>query len=175
MSFQEMCWTEGPGGWPGIVNSGNVSYKTSEIDFGTAKGHDYFRQGWALSDETYTDGRTFNWAVGANASVFISLPKGETGLSARIISPFPSGQQVVTVKVDGRRIGRWILTDPGQWEDHSVIIGEDAKRPAVSVVEFIFSNHMDSNREGPDKRPLAVLFDSITIDEKGAIAEAPAQ
>ncbi|MEJ2009038.1 MAG: sulfatase-like hydrolase/transferase [Acidobacteriota bacterium] len=141
------------------------SYQASRIDFGTDQASPFLRSGWSTGSESAADGMSYNWALNNFASVVLSLPGKQVKLTANVKSPFPPGQQIITVKVDGREVGRWVLSKAWVWEEHSVTLQADANRPQVSVVEFNFSKNLDPNRVGQDKRPLAVLFESLTVKE----------
>jgi len=68
--------------------------------------------------------------------------------------------QVATVMVDGKEAGKVSMPTNWKWTKYSVTIEPDNNRPAVSTVEFNFSQNL---AEG-DKRPLALLVESITIE-----------
>ena len=140
----------------------NVSYKTYKIDFGTAQGFPFLRSGWSFNEKNAEEGTTYNWALGKSASIFLTLPKKQTKLTANVRSPFPGSQQVVTVKVDGKEVGTWKNSKHWVWEKHSIMIESNNSRPEVSVIEFIFSKHLEPPEK--EKRPLALLFESITLE-----------
>jgi hypothetical protein len=68
----------------------------------------------------------------------------------------------VTVKVDGKEVGTWKNSKHWVWEKHSIVIAADKDRPDVSVIEFIFSKHIEQSEK--DKRPVALLFESIALE-----------
>ncbi len=66
--------------------------------------------------------------------------------------------------MDGKEAGSWKNTEWSDWETHSVTISADQNRPGVSSIEFIFSDYLKP--AGKDTRRLALMFDSITFEEK---------
>lgn len=140
------------------------AYKTQKIDIGLCKDSRFLRSGWSLNEGRSEDGLTFKWALGSSASIHIGLPKSEKVLlTANMKTLRFSNAQNITIKVDGSEIGNWALSPSWKWEKHSIIIEPDENRPDVSVVEFMFSQHKEPVEK--DKRPLAVLFESITLSE----------
>jgi len=137
-------------------------YKTSKIYFGTAQGFPFLRVGWSFNETSTEEGLSYTWALGKSASIYLSLRQKQTKLTANVRSPFAGGQQEVTVKVDGKEIGRWKNSKQWVWEKHSIVIGRDKERPDVSVVEFVFSKYVEQTEK--DKRPVALLFESITLE-----------
>ena len=109
-------------------------------------------------------GLTYMWALGKSASVFLSLPKNKAvRMTANVNSVIFPKPQVVTIKVDGQIIGSWTLSNRWQWQEPNIIIEPSEKRPDVSIIEFLFSQQLMQKN---DQRPLAVLFESITLDEQ---------
>ena len=101
-------------------------------------------------------------SVWVHAYVVKGLPKSEKVLlTANMKTLRFSNAQNITIKVDGSEIGDWTLSPSWKWEKHGIVIKPDEDRPDVSVVEFIFSQHRVPDEK--DKRPLAVLFESITL------------
>jgi len=150
----------------------DVSFQTSKIDFGTREGSRFLLKGWGGDEQTAEEGHTvhFNWALGRSAAVTLILPERKAlQLTAKVKTlPFPK-PQIVTIEVDGKQIGNWRLSNRWKWEEHSVIVPPEKNRPKVSVVKFVFSDYLD-RPEGRETRPLAVLFESLTVrevDEKG--------
>jgi len=143
----------------------SITLRASKIEFGSNEAFDFLGTGWGSAERSQEEGLSYSWALRRSSSVSLALPKKQTILTANMRSPFPPGQQVVTVKVDGRKIGRWKFSQIWTWEKHSVTIPADVNRPDVSVLEFVFSKHLDAKRKGQDKRPLAVLFESIALDQ----------
>ena len=136
------------------------AYQTMTVDFGTHEALGFLRSGWDRNQGSSKDGLTFQWAVGNSASIFLSFPKDEdTWLTANVKTFLKS--QKIAVKVDGKKIATWEISPSWHWEKHSITIGADKDRPDVSVIEFMFSQYR--NPEGKDLRPLAVLFESITL------------
>jgi len=136
------------------------AYQTMTVDFGTDEALGFLRSGWDSSRESSKDGLTFQWGVGDSASIFLSFPKDEyTWLTANVKTFLKS--QKIAVKVDGKEIASWEISPSWRWEKHSVTIGPDKDRPDVSVIEFMFSQYR--NPEDKGLRPLAVLFESITL------------
>jgi len=136
-------------------------FDTQKIDFGTEESSLFFISGWSHNETIPEEGYTFNWAMGNSASLFLALPK-ETSvrMTARIRSlEFPA-PQIITVKVDYKEIGKWTLSNIWQWEEHSMTIEPDDHRPGVSIIEFEFSQNLKAEH---DPRPLAVLFESLTL------------
>ena len=140
---------------------GQNSYETGEIDFGTENAYRFLLSGWSSAESDRESGLTFTWALGNSSSILMSLPKNEAvRLEANLKTLRFSKPQRISIRVDQQTIGTWEISPSWHWEKHSIIIGADKDRSEVSVIEFIFSQH---HTEGKDLRPLAVLFDSITL------------
>lgn len=137
------------------------SQPVGRIDFGTNGVSRFLGDGWG-GNHGSNDGLTFQWAVGQSASVLLSLEKDASIRLTANVKTFVKDQEV-KVKVDGKEVGNWHVSPDWNWETHSVSIDPDKNRPKVSVVEFTFSQF--KKPEGKDPRPLAVLFESITLEE----------
>jgi hypothetical protein len=136
-------------------------FTTDKVDFGTDSSFLFLRSGWSHNETLTDEGLTANWAIGESASLFLTLPK-ETSvqMTAHIKSlEFPR-PQIMSIKVDDKEIVKLTLTNKWQWEYHSITIETKEPRPAVSIVEFIFSQNLTTEQ---DPRPLAVLFESLTL------------
>ena len=139
--------------------------QTLKLDFGTESAVRFLRSGWGSNEMNPKEGSTYTWAIGSSASIFLSLPQNEAILlTANVKTIRFEKPQIVTVKVDGRKIGSWEVSPTWNWEKHSIVIPPNAHRAGVSNVEFNFSQHRVPNGEG-DPRPLAVLFESITLSK----------
>ncbi len=135
------------------------------IDFGSDSAKFFTRSGWGTKEqEPGEGGHAFVWALGKTASIFISLPKTAVTLTATVKSLFKSGDQTVTVIVDGKEAGRWKNIEFSQWENHFVFIPDNPNRPSVSTVEFMFSEYFPATQK--ESRELALIFNSITFEEK---------
>jgi hypothetical protein len=78
----------------------------------------------------------------------------------------------VTLIVDGKEMGTfelsplsWNWEKPWAWEKISFVVTPDEHRKSVSILEFIFSQFRRPEDENDHRRPLAVLFESITLSE----------
>src|ERR1041385_5331747 len=142
-----------------------ASYVTQKLVFGTNESIRFLRTGWSYREVAPdNDSPTVMWAVGNSASIFLTLPKSQTYLSANVRSPFFDEPQSIKVKVDGKEAGSWVSGNTAQWEHHSVFIDADANRPDVSIVEFVFSVYHKPDQQ--EMRRLAALFESITLSDK---------
>lgn len=142
------------------------SYAARIIKIGGDEANDYLRFGWSLKEqEPAQGGLTYRWALGQSASLFMSFPKTRIRLTANVKSLFPVGQQSVTLMVDGKKIGGWKNATFSEWEKHSITIEPDANRPSTSTLDFNFSKYVEP--AGEQKRRLALLFESISIEEQG--------
>jgi len=149
-----------------------ISYQVKKIDFGTDESNNFLHLGWSGNENLVDEKLTFNWALGNSASIFLSLSKNKAiKLSANMKTLKFNNPQRIVVVVDGKKIGHWELsTDswkwdkPWYWDNQSIIIPPDEGRPNVSIVEFFFSEHL-KNSTKKELRPLAVLFESITLTE----------
>jgi hypothetical protein len=140
---------------------GQNSYETEEIDFGTENAYRFMLSGWSSAESDKESGLTFTWALGNSSSILMSLPKNEAvRLEANLKTLRFSKPQRMSIRVDQKTIGTWEISPSWHWEKHSVTIEADKDRSEVSVIQFTFSQHLT---EGKDLRPLAVLFDSITL------------
>ena len=142
------------------------SFLTRKIGFGTPSASKFLLDGWSSDEKDSKEGLTFNWALGNSASIFLSLPKDEVVvLTANVKTLKFVKPQRVTIKVDGKEIGMWEIGSAWKWEKHSIVIEPDEHRPDVSVVDFVFSEYYEPDERV--KRPLAVLFESITLNKAG--------
>jgi hypothetical protein len=141
-------------------HSPKFSYKTQKIDFGTEESNRFKRSGWSANKRNPKKRYTFNWAKGNTASIFLSLPKQKAvTLTANIRSMAFKKPQQITIKVDNKEIGRWELFAPWKIGKYSIVIRPDEQRGDVSVVEFIFSQHLTKD----NKKTETVLFESISL------------
>ena len=142
-------------------HSPESSYQANRITFGTVESGLYRQFGWGPNLTDVDSAYTYNWALGHSASVFLSLPKN---VASRLIAQMKSqpfdGPQVITVKVDGREVGKWELSAPWNMESRSLIVPPDPDRPEVSVIEFSFSRCLAGKE---DASSLAVLFESLAV------------
>ena len=142
------------------------SFNARKIDFGLGAARRFLRFGWSSDEKDSKEGLTFNWALGNSASIFLSLPKDEVVvLTANVKTLKFVKPQRVTIKVDGKEIGMWEIGSAWKWEKHSIVIEPDEHRPDVSTVEFLFSQYYEPDEK--EQRPLAVLFESMTLAERG--------
>ena len=142
--------------------SPRASHQETKIDFGTDEAIRFLRSGWDNNKGVSEDALTFQWAMGESASIFLSLSRDKDVLLTANVKTFLKSQNI-TVRVDGRQVGAWDISPSWQWEKHSVVITRDKRSPNLSVIEFVFSEHMKPG--GEDPRPLAVLFESVTLKE----------
>ena len=134
-------------------------FRTEKIVFGKEEASLFLHSGWG-QDETFSDdGSTVNWAIGSSASLFLALPKDEVRLTVNVRSFELPKPQTITVRIDGKEMGKWTLSNKWQWEKHSVLLQPDNERKDVSIIEFAFSQ-----KTTIDNRDLAVLFESLRID-----------
>jgi len=137
-----------------------------KIDFGSPEASEFLLGGWGPDEKNPDEGLTFKWALGSSAALQLSLPKDRALVfTANVKSLKFAMPQRVTVKVDGETVGTWEIGPDWKWEKHSLLLEADSRRPDVSIVDFIFSQHYEPDEKV--KRPLAVLFESITIKESG--------
>lgn len=145
-------------------NPGNNLYETERVDFGTGDADRFLLIGWGRAERDPKVELTFNWALGNSSSIVLSLPKNEAvRLTANVRNFLKS--QTVSIIVDRKEIGTWELSPFWKWEKKNITIPPDDKRPDVSVVEFIFSQHRKTKPNENYKRPLAVLFESILLSK----------
>lgn len=140
------------------------SYQIKKVDFGTKEARRFLRSGWSQNEGSSKEGLSYQWAMGISASIFLSVPRDEAIRLTANAKTFLKTQQIA-VRLDGVEIGTWDVSPSWRWERHSVFIDPDENRPNVSVVEFVFSQYWKSG--GKDPRPLAVLFESITLNKAG--------
>lgn len=148
-----------------ILNDpGQSSYKTTLIKFGTPESHRFLLGGWSSDESDSQSGLTFNWALGSAASILLSLSKTEKVRMVANVKTITFGKpQTVTIKIDKKIVGTWVISQNWQWEKHKITIEPNKDRPDISVIEFAFSQYRDP--KGEELRPLAVLFESITLEE----------
>jgi len=138
-----------------------VSLKTHKIDFGSPQSRRFKRSGWGGNQKDPVDGTLSTWALGESATLFLSLPKDRlVYLTARIKSKPFDNPQVITIRIDNKTVGKWILDAPWDMYEKTLIIPQDPIRPGRSTVEFLFSQHLDSTRGLGSQ---AVLFQWIKI------------
>ena len=147
-------------------NPGNNLYETERVDFGTGDADRFLLIGWGRAERDPKVELTFNWALGNSSSIVLSLPKNEAVRLTANVKNFLKSQSI-TIKVDGEKIGIWDLSNRWVWESHSIVINPEKDRPDVSVIEFIFSQYKKPKANEKDKRPLAVLFDFVTLNRPG--------
>lgn len=155
--LDEASWQIGPT----YFSQEKSVFQTQNINFGTDKALPFLRFGWDKNN-TNKDGLTYTWALGDSASILLSLPEDEAIRLTGNIKNFLKSQ-TITIAVDGKEIGFWELSSRWERQSHSIVIRPEKDRPDISVVEFMFSEHR--NPEGKDLRPLAVLFESITLNK----------
>lgn len=90
-------------------------------------------------------------------TISIVTPSSNQGQS---LEEAPASVPRTTIKAFGQSIGMWTLSNKWQWEHHSIMIEPDERRPAVSMIEFVFSQNLKPEH---DDRVLAVLFESLTL------------
>jgi len=138
-----------------------VSFKTNQIIFGTTQSNRFKRAGWAGNQKDPVEGYTYNWALGESAILVVSLPKERAvEMTARIKSYPVSQSQIVTIKVDGNKVGMWNLRAPWVSTDMRVLLPPDSARPEASLIEFVFSQHRE---QASGLGPQAVQFQTITL------------
>lgn len=146
---------------PHLPQSG--SYTTNEIKLGTKDAAPFIGYGWSYREIDPTrKSMGVTWAIGDSASIIISLPKEQVKMIANVKSIFYGIPQNVAVKVDEKLAGSWNMTNPPQWEQHSVLIPADRLRPKLSTIKFIFSQHRTPTKLG--ERRLALLFESLSFE-----------
>lgn len=136
-----------------------VSFETGMILFGTDQSNRFKRSGWGVNHKASEGGYDYNWAVGDSSFLVVSLPKkGAVAMSARLKSyPF-NGPQVISIKVDGKEIGRWELKAPWDVAERTLVIPPDANRPETSLIELSFSQHRTSGPGSPAVQFLTLAF-----------------
>lgn len=139
-------------------------YRQEIIDIGDWNASSRFlRSGWGTPEKNLEEGSTYQWALGESATIWLSLPQDKVArLTARTRNFLNS--QNITIKVDGEIMGCWSISPAWIWEEHSVIIPPKSDRPDISVVEFSFSQYTEPKEK--ESRPLAVLFESITLSQE---------
>lgn len=110
-------------------------------------------------------------ALGSPASLYLSLPPGQPlELVASVAAPGLDAPQEIAVRVDGTTHGVWRVSpsprDAPVWEEHRLVVPENAQRPAVSLVEFRFSRKAPSAEPGRPA-PAAALFASFALRPAG--------
>ena len=135
--------------------------RTEKLDFGTEGVSDFLLTGWGYNESSPKEGYSYNWGLGKSAVLTVSLPKDKVFLEANVKPYVFKKPQEITIKVDGKIIGIWIMDNRWEWQKRSIVIPADERRPNVSVLEFMFSECLKAD----GKRPLSVLFESITLRE----------
>ncbi len=145
----------------GFLKPPDVSYETDLIQFGSRQSNRFKRSGWGTNEKDPSDGAVVNWAQRRSASIFVSLPDDKPVTMTATIKSYPfSSPQRITIKVDHRVVGRWTLDAPWALSERSVEIPARAERPAKSVIEFEFSESLDSTSPFGAR---AVQFRKITF------------
>ena len=158
--FNRTSWHHGL-----VYHQPNTFHPTEKIDFGSIDSSRFKHVGWGGNERSAAGNYKFNWALGSQAAIFLSLSKNRpTVLTANIRSYPVKKYQYITITVDGNAVGNWKLFTPWSLGKHSIIIPPDAIKGEVSTVDFTFSQHRIPKKDG-DPRPLAVLFESITLNE----------
>jgi hypothetical protein len=138
-----------------------VSFETSRIDFGIRQSNRFKRAGWGTNDKDPADGINMNWALGRSASIGVSLPADKPVVMTALVKSHPFQKaQVITVRVDRRVVGKWILDAPWIPAEYSVEIPPREGRPKVSLIEFEFSERLEPSSANGAR---AVQFRTITF------------
>jgi len=139
-------------------------FDSSELKFGTNEVLPFLRKGWSQNESARDEGISFNWAMGKSASIGLPLPTNKpVELVARVKFMQELKPQLVSIRVNGKTVGSWTVSNSGQWEDHRITVPPDAGRPAISTIEFLFERTINAKN---DKRPLALLFNTINIKQQ---------
>jgi hypothetical protein len=146
-------------------------YQVTKIDFGTKDSGRFMARGWSNKEMEPKENLTYCWALGSSSSLFLSIPKNRRVLlTAKMKSARFTHPQKIGIKIDGARIGSWELTSsawnwkkPWIWEERSMVIEPNEERPDISWIEFLFSHYRQPDER--ESRPLAVLFESISLNE----------
>jgi hypothetical protein len=147
--------------WIGLLRPPEVSFETDTVEFGTRQSNRYKRSGWSPNEKDPVDRVPVNWALGGSASLNLAFPKDQAMTLTAVIKSHPFGSpQIVTVQVDHRTVGKWVLDAPWAAGEYSVVIPPKSTRPDKSFVEFLFSQNLAPSS------PLgarAVQFRTITL------------
>ncbi len=139
----------------------STAFRTQKIVFGTDDASLFMRSGWSYNETLPSEGLTVNWAIGSSASLFLTLPKDKPmQMTAHVRSHEFPDPQIITIRVDGKKVGLWKLSNKWEWEQPTILINPDNNRRDISIIEFQFSQTQSSQE---DPRLLAVLFESLTL------------
>lgn len=147
-------------------------YSLGKIMLAMPEGQKFLRSGWSLPEKQ--ENNNFIWALGNTATIWCNLPSEKSILlRARLKAPrFKEGEQLVTVSLDGEELSVWHLDakkndwkgmGPETWAEYEAIIPPRSKRPSPSIMQFAFSRQRPPDER--EKRPLAVLFESLEFTE----------
>jgi hypothetical protein len=153
-------------------------YNNVRIDVGGAGDTEFLARGWA--DPERNDQMSFRWAIGRESTMGVALmgpryiaPGEPYTLSDYVmhlrVAPFEHAgapPQTLAVDVNGERAGAIVLR--GGVHDYALDVPGRALRRSLNGIRFRYGYAVaprDLKMSG-DARPLAVLFDSIRLEQK---------
>jgi hypothetical protein len=116
----------------------DVDLRAAHVDLAAPEARPHLGLGWAPWTGGGAGAPRALRAVGATATLFLSLPPDPgVELVARLRAPDGRARRVV-VSVDGREVGSFRAGATGEFEDHALALPPDADRPAASTITFGF-------------------------------------
>ena len=136
------------------------------VDFGKPEAHKYIANGWSW-DETWPDGRDFNWACNKESILKLNLPKvSDYVMNLRMIpfrGPTNSSQQM-NIYLNGHLLtGLRLIND--QWLEYQVFIPYDYLSTLETNTFRLGYKYLGS--VPGDSRSLAAAFDRISFTKTG--------
>lgn len=130
----------------------------ARVEIGTTSALPYLGLGWSRARSV--DGEDLRWALGARASLQVSLPETRLRVRARLRIPAFVQPQRIALWVDGARIGVFEGPSDSFFEPEADL--DAGPRPAISNIEFRFDRF---TTHGDDPRPLAAQVSWIAFDD----------
>lgn len=154
--FEPASWRELPkGSVPSI----------SRLTFGRSDLPDHFSFGWGPIRGT-EGGREWRWALGSQASLFLSLPDDADSRLELDVGSLPEHpRQAVTFEVNGRMLGKKRVR--GSSDRISLVVPRGAAGKDIDEIVMSFDAHRtgepEAERHKRRLRSLAVRFDELRI------------
>lgn len=140
------------------------TYNNLDIDFGDAGDETLLGRGWFPAERN--EARTFRWATGPASSIVVPLKSGDAYRLEVACEPFaPPGAlpQVLTVVINRREVAS-VTLDP-VLRTYAIAVPAGAFHPDLNLLQFVFAHAISPAQAGltADTRPLAALFDTLTL------------
>lgn len=141
------------------------------LDFGTTAVRSMYGRGWCLIDEGSV-GRTVTWSTGYPFSELKIPMNGGSGFNCEIeLCPYVNsnfGSQTFAVEINDETVLEPVELK-NEWQTISFVIPRNILFPGLNYVVFRYKYVSVPGLDQPgsrDMRPLAVMFDSMTLSKR---------